>query len=542
MANSMRYGADGFPIEDPAEEEKEERAARGEEQNVGMAFAPGTIDGVPLPAKDTAPLVEHVAKLTTHDDLPLCADCPAPRQASCLLSGTIRGTTICDRFHVDDLDAAQAAAGRADPVVKTKRTRKPRATAPIPPAREDGTMRVVRLESENVKRLRAVTIDPEGGVVVVAGRNAQGKSSVLDSIEMALAGKRAIPAEPIRHGEAGARTVIDLDGLRVTRTYTPSGGGTLRVERANGDRPARPQELLDELFGALTFDPLAFARATPKAQVEMLRQVTGLDTSDLDTARSEVYAQRTDVGRRRDAAKARCVPITGPVVEVSVGEIVRQIQEAGQKRHERDQFDLARAKAQGDRAAAARRILAIETELTNLRAQIVRLDALVALPCTVVVPDVAALQSALACAEDTNRQARANADAAKQQAAAESLNAEYVALTEKIEGIDAARAARVAGATMPIEGLALDAECVRYQGVPLSQASQAESLRVSLAVGAALATKARILLVRDASVLDAEQMALVRAWATERGYQVWLERVGTGDAGAVVIEDGSVVA
>jgi hypothetical protein len=399
----------------------------------------------------------------------------------------------------------------------------------------------VLFRSENVKRLRAVTIDPDGGVVVVAGRNAQGKSSVLDSIEMALAGKRAIPQEPIRHGEAGARTVIDLDGLRVTRTYTPAGGGTLRVERANGDRPARPQELLDELFGALTFDPLAFARATPKAQVEMLRQVTGLDTSDLDSARAEVYSQRTDVGRRRDAAKARCVPIVGAVLEVSVSEIVRQLQSAQQQQHALDQYRLGQAKAQGDRAAAARRILALETELTNLRAQVVALDATLAQPCTVVVPDVVALQQSLACAEDTNRQARANADSAKQQSAADSLQAEYATLTEKIEGIDAARAARVASATMPIDGLVLDAECVRYQGVPLAQASQAESLRVSLAVGAALATKARILLVRDASVLDAEQMALVRSWATERGYQVWLERVGTGDAGAVVIEDGAVV-
>jgi recombinational DNA repair ATPase RecF len=39
-----------------------------------------------------------------------------------------------------------------------------------------------------VKRLRAVTIRPDGSLVQISGRNAQGKTSVLDAIEMALGG------------------------------------------------------------------------------------------------------------------------------------------------------------------------------------------------------------------------------------------------------------------------------------------------------------------------------------------------------------------
>ena len=50
-------------------------------------------------------------------------------------------------------------------------------------------MKIIRLKAENVKRLHAVEITPEGEVVVVAGKNGAGKSSVLDAITYALAGK-----------------------------------------------------------------------------------------------------------------------------------------------------------------------------------------------------------------------------------------------------------------------------------------------------------------------------------------------------------------
>jgi hypothetical protein len=41
--------------------------------------------------------------------------------------------------------------------------------------------------------------------------------------------------------------------------------------------------------------------------------------------------------------------------------------------------------------------------------------------------------------------------------------------------------------------------------------------------------------------LDEDNMAIVAEMAEAAGAQVWLERVGTGDAGAVIIEDGEVV-
>ena len=45
------------------------------------------------------------------------------------------------------------------------------------------TMKINKLEIENVKRIRAVKIEPtQNGLTVIGGNNNQGKTSVLDSI------------------------------------------------------------------------------------------------------------------------------------------------------------------------------------------------------------------------------------------------------------------------------------------------------------------------------------------------------------------------
>ena len=52
-------------------------------------------------------------------------------------------------------------------------------------------MKINKLEIENVKRVKAVKIEPsENGLTIIGGRNNQGKTSVLDSIAWALGGDR----------------------------------------------------------------------------------------------------------------------------------------------------------------------------------------------------------------------------------------------------------------------------------------------------------------------------------------------------------------
>ncbi len=61
------------------------------------------------------------------------------------------------------------------------------------------SVKINTLELENVKRIKAVKIEPaKNGLTIVGGKNNQGKTSVLDSIAWALGGNKYKPSNPER--------------------------------------------------------------------------------------------------------------------------------------------------------------------------------------------------------------------------------------------------------------------------------------------------------------------------------------------------------
>ena len=63
------------------------------------------------------------------------------------------------------------------------------------------SIKINKLEIENVKRIKAVKIEPtKNGLTIVGGNNNQGKTSVLDSIAWALGGDRYKPSNATRDG------------------------------------------------------------------------------------------------------------------------------------------------------------------------------------------------------------------------------------------------------------------------------------------------------------------------------------------------------
>ena len=93
----------------------------------------------------------------------------------------------------------------------------------------------------------------------------------------------------------------------------------------------------------------------------------------------------------------------------------------------------------------------------------------------------------------------------------------------------------------PLEGLTFDETGWRLNDVPLAQASQAQKLRLCVAIGCVINPRIKIMLIRDGAWLDDERLALLDELARKNGMQVIVERVGKSDAGAVIIEDGEVL-
>ena len=78
-------------------------------------------------------------------------------------------------------------------------------------------MRIHQIEVSNVLKIKDVTAKFNPHFQVVGGRNAQGKSSLIQAIWLALGGGNASKETvlPIRHGETKASVVLDL-GFTVT--------------------------------------------------------------------------------------------------------------------------------------------------------------------------------------------------------------------------------------------------------------------------------------------------------------------------------------
>ena len=393
--------------------------------------------------------------------------------------------------------------------------------------------KIVRLSSTNYKRLRAVEIqpDPDGSLVIVAGRNGQGKSSVLDSITAALGGVNSkTTPKPIRDGEDRAEIVLETEELVVTRRFTPS-GSTLTVKSTDGATFNKGQARLDDLLGKLSLDPLEFTQLSDRDQLAALLDLVELseDIPALDVERNRLYSERTDIGRRGKAIGDVSVDDSLPTNEASATELIAQIRDAHEANRAIDD-------AEAQRVRLAQRVTELEAELKLAREKLGELET----RAQGERIDASDLEAQLASIEDTNARIRENNTARERAALQADLRDEYAKLTAEIEAIDKRKADALSAAEFPVDGLGFDAEGVTYQGVPFKQASSAEQLRVSLAMAIALNPQLRVIRIADGSLLDADNLALIEQMATEHDFQVWIEVVGDGNGAGVVIEDGEV--
>ena len=84
------------------------------------------------------------------------------------------------------------------------------------------SVKIMALEAENVKRIKAVALTPSPtGLTIVGGNNNQGKTSVLDALAWALGGDRFRPDAAQRDG-AVAPASLQGDSFEptITRSLT----------------------------------------------------------------------------------------------------------------------------------------------------------------------------------------------------------------------------------------------------------------------------------------------------------------------------------
>lgn len=402
------------------------------------------------------------------------------------------------------------------------------------------TLQVVNLKAENYKRLRAVDITPTGDLVFIGGRNAQGKTSVLDAIWAALAGGEASRAtqQPIRDGQDTAVVSLDLGEMTVTRRWTKDDAGTLIVESKDGARYSSPQKMLDEVIGIRAFDPLAFTRLSARDQLAALVAMVDLpfDPDELERERKGVFDRRTEINREVSKLEGQIsgYPSADPTLPAEEESATAVLAEREAARNANETYD--RAVAEENRLLAA--VEAYEEQLREALSDLALIQSSAVQLSDPV--DLATFDERLATLESTNRRIRQERD---RNAIAAELSERKQAVAQstiKLQQIEKQKSTALAAVKFPVAGLSFDEAGVTFNGIPFSQASAAEQLRVSVALAMAANPTLRVLRILDGSLLDSDSLAMIAELAAENSYQVWIEIVDeTGKVG-FVIEDGSV--
>jgi hypothetical protein len=439
-------------------------------------------------------------------------------------------------------------------------------------------MRITAIEITDYKRVHKVAITPDAdrSIILIGGRNGQGKSSTLDALTAAFGGKRAQAADPVRHGAKEAAIFVELDGgkLTIDRTISPNGSSVLEVRDPDGAVKS-PQALLDRLIGARFLDPLAFLALPPREQrTQLMRLIKDADRiEDLSAKRARAYDRRTELGR--DLTKARGelerLKETAPIGEgtpIDVAALAAEKAKFSEQQRAGDglgnvvsiavsdhSLRQARVEQTKETIAELERKLASEREILerDLRDLATAAESEAAarqkLAAAAAAWDATAarrveLDEQIASADATNR-AIYEASAHRKrlveaEAATAKLDADYETCAKAIETIDERKASILAAAQLPVDGLAVTDDGVELNGVPLAQASGAERLRVALALAIHASPGLDDVWIRDGALLDEGSLELVAKAAKAAKKAVWIERVGTSDPGVIVIADGSV--
>lgn len=410
-------------------------------------------------------------------------------------------------------------------------------------------LKINKLEIENVKRVKAVKMEPSmDGLTIIGGNNRQGKTSVIDAIAWALGGDRYRPSQAQRNGSVVPPSlhIIMSNGLVVERKGKNS---DLKVTDPSGRKAG--QQLLNEFVEQLALDLPKFMESSNKEKADTLLRIIGIgdQLALLEKEEADLYNGRQALGRIADQkkkyAKEQVFYPDAPRELVSPTELIRQQQEILAKNGENQR--------KRDRATQYRQSVAfLSQEVDTLRAQLekkekelreAKADLDIAISDAQGLQDrsTAELEASIANIEEINRKVRANLDKDKAEEDAREYERQYNEMTKQITDVRQKKTELLSSAELPLPELSVvDGELV-YKGQKWDNMSGSDRLRVSTAIVRKLNPKCGFVLMDNLEQMDLGTLKEFGEWLQAEGLQVIATRVSTGDECSIIIEDGYVV-
>jgi len=409
-------------------------------------------------------------------------------------------------------------------------------------------IKINKLEIENVKRVKAVKIEPTAnGLTVIGGKNRQGKTSVLDAIAWALGGDRYKPSEAQREGSVIPPNlhIVMSNGLVVERKGKNS---DLKVIDPDGQKGG--QQLLNEFVEQLALDLPRFMQSTSKEKANTLLQIIGVGNqlAELEMKETEIYNQRRAIGQIADQkkkfAKEQLYYPDAPKEPISASELIRQQQEIlarnGENQRKRDNAYTLQA----NRNRLAEKVNSLRGELRKYEDELAKAenDMTIAFKTAEDLYDesTAELEENISNIETINVKVRANLDKDKAEEDAQGYENQYNKLTTQISDIRQSKIDLLKNAPLPLTGLSVEDGELTYNGKKWDCMSGSDQLKVSTAIVRKLNPKCGFVLLDKLEQMDLDTLQEFGQWLEREGLQAIATRVSTGDECSILIEDGYV--
>lgn len=411
------------------------------------------------------------------------------------------------------------------------------------------TVKINKLEIENVKRVKAVTIEPtSNGLTILGGNNNQGKTSVLDAIAWALGGNKYKPSKPARDGSMNPPTLrLELsNGLIVERKGKNS---DLKVTDPSGQKAG--QQLLDSFVEELALNLPKFIESSSKDKANTLLQIIGVGEKlwELDRKEEQLYNERRTIGQIADQKKKYAAEQPqypeAPNELVSIADLIHEQQEILARNGEN-------AKKRQNREEIRSQLHLSEARLKQLKEQLAQEEATheslmgdyIAANKSIedlVDESTDEIESSIANIEEINRKVRANLDKEKAEEDAKQYSSQYDNLSKQIQDVRDERTSLLDSADLPLPGLSVEDGELVFEGQKWGNMSGSQQLRVATAIVRKLKPECGFVLLDKLEQMDIPTLNEFGKWLESEGLQAIATRVSSGEECQIIIEDGYVV-
>ncbi len=434
-------------------------------------------------------------------------------------------------------------------------------------------MKIIGLSIDGIRKLTAIEMEfADKGLIQIRGKNRQGKTSIIDSLEILLRGNKYIETDMITHGKDRAEIVGRIGEYEIKRIITEK---TNRLEIRNKDGfelKGKPQAFLDKLINALTFNPRPFLDKSPGEKLKFMMDLMKLDFGELNKKIDIQETERLIVGR--EIKKIGDLTPVEKAERIVVNDLlnkrteITELNDELKKEHQdsREQEIQSIFEHNAEQTSRQEKIETEQSEIKDMRNQHKTLQDAIELKVKALLelsrpeplkdvdeldlpePELESTENIdiqLTEANETNVKADQYEKYLEKEKEKGAKEQHYEALSTKINALRNLKKSKLKAVKTPVEGLEIREEGIFYNGVFSENWGEEESLRISSELCIGMDPKLRAVFLDKGEAYDVEQLNAYRKWAIKNDLQAIITIVdstnGTSEGDVYYLEEGQIV-